>query len=233
MPFSPSIPIRKEVTSPMQASKWLKCPVLIDEHEMRQFISDLGDFWIILASGVISRESGSLSKEEFINYYAEYVNSLKEERIPTENQFRTIFSSVWTVSTDCVYAVHVGDQQQLIKVTKPVIQLQPHRFHYSFDDGKFRSMVFGIDSISWGIQFSYPQIYQDSSLQVQQVKEIPDFPNTALFKKIQRWMRQHTIATPFLVDGKRTNVPIRLGKECLSWINKHPQLVSKGLKVVN
>jgi hypothetical protein len=50
---------------------------------------------------------------------------------------------------------------------------------------------------------------------------------------MQQWVRSHTIATPFEVEGKKVNVPIRLGKECLSRINSHPQLQAKGLRVIH
>jgi hypothetical protein len=66
---------------------------------------------------------------------------------------------------------------------------------------------------------------------VEAVKETPSFPNTVLFHQIQRWMRGATIPTPFLVDGKGVNVPLRLGKRCLSWINTHAQLKAKGIRV--
>ena len=129
-----------------------------------------------------------------------------------------------------VYTVPVDGDRQIIKVKKPVIQMQAHRIGYSSLDGKFRPMVMGKESISWGIQFSYPQIYEDSG-KVVKVNESDQFPNTARFKKMQRWMRRHTIPTPFLADGKRVNVPMRLGKQCLPWINTHPQLVEKNIGV--
>jgi hypothetical protein len=52
-----------------------------------------------------------------------------------------------------------------------------------------------------------------------------------LFKKLQKWVRTETTATSFDVQGKKINVPIRLGKKCRSWANSIPQLVETGLKV--
>jgi hypothetical protein len=92
-------------------------------------------------------------------------------------------------------------------------------------------MVFGINSISWGIQFSYPQLYQDENCQIQVVKPGPEFPNTVLFQKMQRWIRQHTIPTPFLTPYQRINAPIRMGRQVLNWINNHPQLKAKNLSI--
>ena len=104
---------------------------------------------------------------------------------------------------------------------------------YSEHDGKFRPMVFGLDSVTWGLQFSYPQLFMDGrTKEAFAVVESEEFPNTALFHQLQRWMRQNTLPTPFLVDGKRVNSPIRLGKACLPWINRHPQLAPKHLQVL-
>jgi len=63
------------------------------------------------------------------------------------------------------------------------------------------------------------------------VRESSEFPNTALYRSVQRWMRAHTIPTPFHVNGKKINVPMRLGKKCLPWISEHCQLKEKGIKV--
>lgn len=216
----------------LQASKWLKVPLLIEVDEMKALISHLDPFWIFLVSGVFPLDKGALSPKEFLDFYQVYVESLKRGEMPDESKFRQPFSSVWTVTTDALYSFPVGVNQQLIKVEKPVIQLQPHRFEYSPLDGKFRSMVFGKDSVWWGVQFSYPQLYQDEHLQIMQVKDTEYFPNTAFFKKLQKWVRDNTVATPFMIEGKRVNVPIRLGKNCFSWINNHPQLSGRGLSVV-
>jgi hypothetical protein len=120
----------------------------------------------------------------------------------------------------------------LIKPIRPVIQLQGHHFFYSTLDEKFHPMVLGPDSVTWGIQFSYPQIYQHPQSHLYaKVDDSLDFPNTALFRRLTQWMREHTTATPFIVQEKRTNSPIRLGKKCFSWIAKHPQLVAKQILV--
>ncbi len=67
-------------------------------------------------------------------------------------------------------------------------------------------------------------------------------PNTqfAPYKKVlldpaevefsKQWVRDNTRATPFSVEGKKINATMRLGKNCFSWINHHPQL--KNLCVV-
>ena len=123
----------------------------------------------------------------------------------------------------------VGEGETLLRIRGPVVQLRPHRFSYSAVDGKFRSMVMGTQTISWGVQFSYPQFCQLPDASVHQVND--SFPNTAVFKQLQRWVRHNTIPTPLKVDGTRTNVPIRLGKNCIPWIHRHPHLIQQNIIV--
>ena len=93
-------------------------------------------------------------------------------------------------------------------------------------------MVMTKDSVHWGIQFSYPQIFEDPKThQYFKVNESSDFPNTALFKNVIRYIRSHTVPPPFIFQGVRTRVPFRLGKTCFTWIHNHKELREKGIVV--
>lgn len=215
-----------------QASKWLSLQALLEVSEMEKLLNDLGDYTIALAGHVCPNSEGMIAKETFLDAYRDYIRELKEGRLPDEVHFRPVFSSVLTRDPNSLYAIQLNEKQHLIRVRRPCVQMQFHRMHYSEQDGKFRPGIFGTDSIIWGIQFSYPQIFQDNQTkQIYQVMDGNAFANTDLFRTLQRWLRGSTIPTPFLAGGKLTNIPMRIGKECLSWINGHPQLIQKGLRV--
>lgn len=216
----------------LQASKWQKCPMLLEIGEMASLITSLGSFWMVQVSGVIQQEEEILDPQFFLEVYGDYIDSLKQGKQLKDPRVRSVFSAVWTVDLNHVYTVPVNESKVLVKVEKPVVQLQSHRFDYSQADGSFRSMVLGQEAIEWGIQFSFPHYFQDAECQVVSVKEEDKFPNLKLFKKVQGWMRENTTPIPFEVEGKKVNVPIRIGKRCLSWINSHPQLIAKNLRVI-
>lgn len=226
---------RPQVVHPLRASKWLDCRLLIDENEMASLLSALGEFWMYPLSGLIPIDKELITLEEFLDCYRNYVNALKNGQKPDEASLRRCFAAAWTVDPGYLYSVRVSDTQQLNKAEKPVIQVQHHTVDYSETDNKFRSMVLGTSCVSWGLQLSYPQIFQDSiTMEMHQVldsSEIHPFHNTELFRKLQQWVRHHTVATPFVVEGKRINAPIRLGKACFGWINNHPQLALKQLGI--
>lgn len=222
---------RSEVGPAFQASQWQKSSLLIDVDEMRALLTSLENFWMIKVAGLIPLGQEIFSQEDFLEGYSCYIQSLKGEPSSVID-WRSLFSSIWTVDLSTVYSVPIDKSKGLVKVARPVVQLQRHRFDYSVADGTFRSQVFGEKSIDWGIQFSYPALYQDANFQILKVRESAEFPNTAFFKHFQRWVRMHTIPTSFEgTHQKRVNLPIRLGRRCLTWINTYPPLVERGLVV--
>ena len=229
-----SAPINHSSSSPQAStfSKWLSHQVFLDEEEMCNLLKEMGEVYLFSTGVIYPEGQGEISQETFLNGYTHYVDSLKKGKIPDEASYRTLFSVVFTQNKDHVFPLAISEGRQIFRVSKPVIQLQQHRFDYSTADEKFYPMVFGQNSILWGVQFSYPQLYQDGmTKQILNVTPTLDFPNTLLFRKIQLWIRRSTIPTPFMIKGKKINVPMRLGKECLHWINSHPQLLNKDIQV--
>lgn len=217
----------------LQVSKWLKVPALLDDEEMSRLIHSLGEFVITVTGSVTPQGKGFIGHEAFLEGYQAYIAALQGGQRPNEGNFRRIIPCVWTADLSALYAVPLAEGKQVIRACSPVIQLQHHRFDYSPIDGKFRSMVLGQDTIVWGVQFSYPQLYENPAThEIVQLNEEEAYPNTALFRKLQRWIRHETIPVPFQVEGKQIiNVPIRLGKKCVEWIHRHPQLSARHLEV--
>lgn len=219
--------------SPMQASKWLQIQALVESEELNLLFREIENVKIYLVGNVTGAGEGQISQRAFLEKYATYISLLREGMIPNAADFRPFFSSILTLQEDHVTAIQLGDGKELIRVLKPVIQLQFHTIGFSSIEKKFRPKIMGKDSILWGIQFSYPQLYMDPlTKQIEKVLNENHFPNTSLFRTIQQWIRQHTVPTPFLVDDVKTNVPMRLGKKCFSWINQHPQLQAFKINVL-
>jgi hypothetical protein len=234
--MSVSLPIR--ISSPktegiLQVSKWLKVQLFLDADEMEELIKTLAPTSLVVVSEPIKADEAIIAPKVFLERYADYTDLLKRGRVPIPEEFRRFFSCAISSILETFYAIPTGNDKFLIKPTKPVLQLQAHHFFYSDLDGKFHPMVLSSDSISWGLQISYPQLYQDPvTRQVVKVTDSPDFPNTALFAKLLKWMRNNTLPTPFEVKGTRINSPIRIGKKSLTWIKNHPQLKQKSIQVL-
>ncbi len=216
----------------LQVSKWLKVQVLLDAGEMGELLDFLGPVVFVNVSQLIRAEQAVTSRRSFQQKYAEYISLLMQGQVPLASVFRAVFSSAITRNLDVFYGMDAGEEKYLIKPLKPVIQLQAHHFFYSGRDGTFHPMVLSEDSVSWGLQLAYPQLYQDPTThRVVKVTDTPEFPNTFLFSQLLKWIRSTTLPTPFQVGDVRTNSPIRIGKKALSWIHSHPQLQRQGISI--
>lgn len=216
------------IEGPFQAAKWLKIQALLDPQELVDLLS-LGGFLYPL-SGLYKPEELIDAKGSFLKAYAEWIEQLKSGFVPHEAELRKYSAIAWVCNAESLWLQEVPQSRYMVKVSEPIVQIQVHQMSYSSIDGEFRPMVMSRESIFWGLQFSFPQIYQDpKSLEL---LEVEAGSHLELFQQLRRWMRENTAPTPMMVEGKRKNLPIRLGKKCFSWVNRHPQLVGKGLSVL-
>lgn len=216
---------------PLQASKWLQIQILADSHEIEHLFNAFGNFQIFKAGVLCEANEGEITKEEFLKLYSNYIDTLKQGQLPNEALYRQSFSSVLTTEPSNLFQIEVAGNRRIIRVSKPVLQLQMHKMSYSPVDGKFRPMVLGKDCIFWGLQFSYPQLFQDEAKEVYKALDEKKFPDSRLYRILQKWIRQESIPTPFIVNSHKINVPMRLGKNCIEWINRHPQLLEQNIQV--
>lgn len=216
----------------LKVSRWLKHQVLLNDGEMSDLLLHLGPLSACIVSEPVSAHEMVMDGQYFLDKYREYSSLLQEGKIPDSRSFRKYFSMIWTKSTDVLYAMPVTGDRYLVKAIRPVIQLQMHHFYYSRVDRKYHSMVLGPNSISWGIQFSYPQLYQDPrDHSYAKVVDSDMFPNTRSFLALAKWMRANTVPACFVIDDQKTFVPMRLGKKCTKWIHRHPQLIANNIKI--
>lgn len=218
----------------LQAAKWLQHQVLLDSEELKNLFNELKNFEIYTVGSIVKIDEGQVSKNTFLKEYAAYIETLKCGQMPNISSIKKAFTVVLTSTPEALFAYSVSPSERLIRVAHPIIQVQAHFMHYSGDDNKFRPMVFGPDCITWGLQFSYPQIYLDAeSKQIVKVSENEHCINNELYRKLQLWLRTNTRPTPMVIDHTRINIPIRLGLNCFSWVNRHPQLQEKSIHVLN
>ncbi|MGD0664923.1 MAG: hypothetical protein ABSA17_04250 [Rhabdochlamydiaceae bacterium] len=208
-------------------SKWIKHQVLLDAGEMEACLKALHPFEFYNVSTIAPQGDLIISEEKFLNSYRSYITDLKEGRVPEPD--RKIFSAVMTMEREALYAKEIQPGRWMAKLAKPVIQLQHHRFFASKVDHKIHPMVMSPDSICWGLQFAFPQIFFDGS--EGSYSKTTEFPNSALFAKLLKWLRAESVPTTFVWDGHKVATPIRLGKTCFAWIVNHPQLKEQGIQV--
>lgn len=214
----------------LQVSKSRKIPVLLSATEMERLFSALGTFCIFDVSRPLALSEAQIPHEQFLKAYREYVHGIEGGKLIDEAFLRPYFSAMFTYSSEGVYASRLVNGKFLIRPKTPAIQLKRH--HFIYDESGFHSGVMGKESISWGIQFSYPHLFMDPKTKaIGKVEKNDQFPNTSLFHLLSKWIRSNTLPTPFIVSGEMARQPIRLGKEAFDWIHNHPQCIEKRLYV--
>jgi hypothetical protein len=214
-----------QIEGSFQAAKWLKIQALVEPEELAVLFNEL--FEIYPLSGAFPFDSFPMKKELFLSAFSSWVERLKEGIVPSDDDLRAFNATAWASSPSAIWLHEIPGKKYLAKPCEPFLQCQVHQMGYSSIDGVFRPMILSRDSIFWGLQFSFPQIYQHPK-----TGEFFDVEDFTLFQSVRKWSREHTLPTPMFVDGKRINLPIRLGKRCFPWINGHPQLKAKGISVV-
>jgi hypothetical protein len=187
----------------------------------------MGPFAIYPMAGALPIDTFPMPKEEFLVTYMSWIDSLKKGEIPSN--FGCLNASMWTRSSDSLWLQELPGKRYMARPRVPFLQVQVHHMGFSLVDKVFRPMSLSQDGIFWGLQFSFPQIYEHPR---DGIVETMQSEGAEMFQIVRKWSRDCTIATPILVDETRENLPIRIGKNCFSWVNRHPGLISKQLSVL-
>jgi len=203
----------------MSGARFIKIPLLLDAMEMKELLY-LAPYDLYQVGRVIEKEEMLFDKTLFLEAYAEYVEKLKAG----EKSF-FLLSPALSGDSRALQIMQV-QEKVLLRSALPLVQMQPHHI-----DAKLRSGVYGTDAISWGVQLSYPTLFQDPK--THQIEKVDgSFVNTGFFEKIRRWVRAKTRAVTFAEGEGKVTIPIRLGKNCSSWIHHHAGLKQWGRRVI-
>ena len=215
------------------ASKWLHFDLLVETDEFRAFFDSIDEpFFLFSTMGVQLKDKNVLSVDSFLSSWQRYIDELKASKKPDDREYRFFFTALLTLEKSAVRALDLPRDKEMIVPYTPCVQMQMHRFIYSNIDQSFKTQSFGQTSVSWGMRLSYPLLYQHpETREVEKALDKTRFVNASLVTLIRSWLRKTTVATPFVIEGKRVNATSRLGKGCFSWINQHHDLLAKNLKV--
>ncbi len=196
------------VKPPFQASKWLHSAALLEN------MDELLSFGLLFP---LKGEKLSLEPIASISSYPPFIEAWKRGEFAKLEDFAFAF----TLDEDALYALETPHGYQ-IKPRKAVVEISTHYLNIS--DGEVRSNVYGPDTLSWGVQFGFPQLHQTEEEDI--VKHL-DAQNYPLYKKIQSYLRDTTIPAKF----GDIQSSVRLSKTALPWVNRHPWLKEREIVV--
>lgn len=196
---------------------------------MEALMKELPDFYLYVTAKVVSEKNERLSKESFLTEYRKAFIPLKAGLQSLE--LRSLVSLSISNDESSFTRLILPEGRVLMQPTAPIIQLSPTFLSYSSQTKELRFGLYGTETLFFGMTLAYPQLYQENSGEIVDVDESPRFANTALFYQLWRWLRTHTIPTPFLVEGRRVNMPVRIDRSSLGWLNTLAGLKERGLAI--
>jgi hypothetical protein len=219
----------KEKEGAFHCSKWLRHVVLLEKSEMQSLLDAMGSFFLVPATGLVSVDSFLVEKGTFLSRYESYLQQIVESPEFPSSSVRNAFTLMLSSSLDSFYALEVPSNKFIIRARLPVIQLQMYHCFFSKLDQKIHSMAMNKESFSWGLQISYPQIYEDPNThEFINVLKSQDLQDTKLYKEIVQWIRNHTKPVCLSFHGHTIWAPFRMGKGARDWTFAHKGL-SKAL----
>ncbi len=208
----------------MKAAQWLKVQVLFSIDEWQRILKALPNLLFFPTGMVVPPDTPSYSHQEMVERYRTYLIHLQQGSTPP----RAAFSLLATVNPNTVSRHTLSTTQELIQARLPTIQVQEHALYFDSQAHQLRSMLYSSHAIPWGLQFSYPHIIEDSH--TRHITRVDDqFENTVTFSVLRQWIRQHTLPLRATVQGHISRLPVRIGKECLPWIQTCPAVQSLGM----
>ena len=206
--------------------------VLLDVNELIALLGYLSPFVIYNVSQIVTLSQSEFSQKNFIDAYRYYLNCLKQGQVEILKEHAPLFSSIFTTTHQALFGMPVGEKGLIIRPILPVLQLASYQFYYDGIYRRFHSMVKRPESLSWGLQFSFPQTFADPKTgEIKKVLHDETFFNTLLFKRLMKWMRTYTLPVVFSIEEQRVCAPFRLGKMCFNWIDTYVGLQERGLVV--
>lgn len=206
-------------------SKWMRHAVLLERKEMESLLEEIGLCFLVPGTGLVSKETAQISKEIFLSRYEDYLEEmLKTPGLPP-SPIRNALTVMLSSTLESFYALAVSGDKLVVRARRPVIQLQMYHCFVSKVDHQIHPMAMSSDSFSWGIQISYPQIYEDPyAHEFIKVLHSKDLPDTALYKQIVQWLRDHTKPVSISLAGQKVKAPFRMGKLSRDWTLFHKGL---------
>lgn len=219
--LSISLPSKEGI---LRCSKWVSYTFLISLNELQYLFDILSNFYLINTFEPCPLEKAVLPHAAFLEIYNKYIKLLANGDIPDPSLYKKAFYHSISSSLENLYAMEVS-KGYLIKPKKPLIFLRPAAITYSELDQKLRSTLPSQKTILWGLEASYPQIYENSlTRETKTIINDFNYPNSSLFHILRKTLRKLSEPFQLQLPDKKIMTPFRIGKEVKNWIHHHPQL---------
>ncbi len=184
---------------------------------MKRFLDSLGSCLIVSPVQILTLETYQLSQESFLERYGRYLDWIGSDPGFPSSKVRNDCTLMISSGPDSFYSVPVAGGF-FLKPGLPVVSVRTYHCFISSLDGSLRSMAMNVDSFTFGLEFSYPQIYEDPRTgEFRKTLLDSDSPNTALYKKMTSALRRQTKPLLIEINGNKVAAPFRVGIDSSDW----------------
>jgi hypothetical protein len=190
--------------------------------EWAHFFHDFPQLHLFRVASVVAKGKEEMEISEFLSIMTKFITEIESRSDIDIDPYRIPFSCALSPTISDFSVMHLPGERVLVKPREPVIQLRPLSLSMS-PEGALQTKSWGKDNIFWGIQLSYPQIFQDPQTK-EIVQALADHPNGKLFKEILKWFRLHTKPVSLAKRGKSLAFSLKVGAKSVYLLAKHEQI---------
>lgn len=207
--------------------------MLLDPSTLEQIFSHLSPVYFVNLSVTNSEQELLFSKERVLAFYSDYIEQIKAGKEVDHLAVKKKLSLHMTKEPSSCYKMGLdGRDVYFVKEREPGIRVMLHQFAWDLENKETHSNVHGKGGISWGLEFSYPQIF-GSSLggDVIYLAKEKQRANTLLFTELKRLVRRFSKPVAFLLDGQRVQTTLRIDDGAKAWVGAHQGMKDHGIEV--
>ncbi len=212
-------------------AKWISFELLLHPEEMKDLLESFSGTLAFSLRKTAPLAEQRISFSSLLQDYKKYVLYLMNGEIPPVEFLQN--GNLYPVFTEdpMTLSYYPYKESGNIKMQKPSMPAKPVCLHFSPRDLSVRPVARNPEDILWGLQFSFPYLYQDSQTKKIETFRPSSYPNHSLPKRMRSFIRERTVPTTFLYQSQKLTSSFRLGKKYLPYISKHPQLKRYSLSV--
>lgn len=227
MQFEVSLP---QAQNRYRASKWIAFQMLLTRNELEDLFNEISAQVFCCIAKVDEEKNLLYHKESYLSLYTSYLEALKSQNKFLIKQLLISLNVALAYDESSLYKVLAPNNKCLIKIKKPCIQVKPFNFVYHFGLEKFLTNIKSEEAIYFGLEFSFPQIFQDpQSQEIQSLFKNNLSLSETYFNKIRLFVREKTKPAKFLISDKRKVATFRIGKTCAGFVEELSFLKEKQL----
>ncbi len=190
---------------PLQASKWMRMPVLLAPHNLSRVIDTL-DLCPQNISKVLDVNTLSLQKQRFMDCYSALLSGELQ---------RAELAMAMPRGEEALFRRDLGEGRCIVRPKLPVIQTSLFTFMLG-QEGKVLTHTLGEGAIAFGIEFAFPGLYRHPETMKMENGLLS--PEGRVWKECMRLLRDLSTPLRLMHGDEKIATSIRMDPEAVEFL---------------